>query len=499
MSSTKQENARHVGDYRLLERLASDGNTGTWLAEQVSIGRTVVLDELLDLAPESRDHFLADTRARAAVDHPFIASVYEAVDGSDHCFRASERLTGKSLQSMLDDGITLEPIHLTRALRSLSEANLHYETNARSTQPLAPGHIHMDGKHVTRIANLATTGDRANDESARDIERLGHDLVPLVAPDRPGTTRMFTVLAWMRGKDRPAPLQWREIISLCNQIERQLSTPVGASAKANRPGQNTRHALFLFGGFTLAALGLIMLAAMLLRPASPLTEIVDRPPPVLIPPGEHPTHDGGRASHAAFLIDARETTIGEYREFLDTLDVLAADDRHRLFDHPGQPAGKSSHTPDDWPALLAAARARGEWNGHPVTLESPVPGVDWWDAMAYANWRKARLPTQEEWAAAIHHECDVPGEITAGQWHAEIPSDCTDRTPAGIHGVAGSLSEWTRKPAINPANPLGRKQYVIVGGSHLTLGKNALSREWVADPGTRRPDLGFRLVRDVAE
>ena len=501
MTSTDrdEDEPRHVGDYQLQERLASENGMATWLARQVSVGRTVILEELLDLAPEQREHFLAETRARAAVDHPFIASVYEAVDGSVHCFRASERLTGKSLQSMRDEGTTLEPVHLTRALRCVAEANLHHETNGRSTQPLAPGHIHMDGKHVTRIANLAATGHRGEGETARDVERLGHDLAPLVAQARPGTTRMLTLLSWMRGNDRPAPLQWREVIDLCNEIDRQLSAPAGAPANAKRSAQHARRALFLLGGFTLAALAIIILAAMLLRPAAPLPEVVDRPPPVLIPSGEYPTHDGEIMPHPAFLIDARETTIGEYREFLDTLDVLAADDRHRAFDHPEQPLEKTTHEPDDWHALLANARARSEWNGHPVSLDSPVPGVDWWDAMAYANWRKARLPTQEEWVAAIHHDCDNPGDIPAGMWHAEIPADCTDLTPAGIYSIAGSLREWTREPSINPSNPLGRRQHVVVGGSYLAPDGNALTREWVADPGMRRPDLGFRLVREVAD
>ena len=499
MSGKNTQNTKTLGDYRMFENIDSDGRTAVWLAEQVSIGRNVLVEELLDPTPDNREEFLAETRARAAVDHPFIASVYEAVDASDFCFRATECLTGPSLQAMADAGTRLEPVHLTRALRSLAEANLHHETHGRATQPLTLHHIHLDGKNVTRIANLATTGLRHDDESARDVARLGHDMVPLVATNRPGTTRMHTVLAWMRGKDRPAPLQWQEIINLCNQIETQLAAPIGPPPGARRASHGTRNTLLVLGVFMVVALAAIMLFAVILRPAGPTIEVIERPPPVLIPAGDHPTPDGGSAPHQAFLIDARETTIAEYREFLEILAVLSADGRHRAFDHPSQPAEKSGHQPDDWPALLAAARARGEWNGHPVSLNSPVPGVDWWDAMAYANWRKARLPTLAEWSAAVHHETESPEAIAPGRWHPEIPTDCADVTATGIHGVAGSLREWIRDPSPNPANPLGRPQHIIIGGSHLATGQNALTREWVADPATRAPDLGFRLVRDVAE
>ena len=62
--------------------------------------------------------------------------------------------------------------------------------------------------------------------------------------------------------------------------------------------------------------------------------------------------------------------------------------------------------------------------------------------------------------------------------------------------MAGSVSEWTRLPAANPANPLGSKNWVIIGGSYLKPGSNALSREWTVRPlaAPRRPRLsrGFR-------
>jgi len=501
MTGNQSETERRLGDYRLMELLADNGQVATWLAEQVSVGRTVILDELLDLTPENRERFIADSRSRAAVDHPFIASVYEAVDDPAFCIRASERLTGETTHAMLDAQTTIEPARMARMLRCVAEANLHHETNVRSTLQIKPRYIHVDGGgDITRLVNLATAGRRAPDESARDVMILGRELIPLVAEGRPGTTRMLTILAWMRGKDRPAPLEWHEVIDLCDQVDRQLSAPIAAvpSRSAETESQLGKRALVMLGGFTAVAMALIMLVAWLMRPAKPEPIGPLHLPPVLIPAGEYPTLDGVAMVHEAFLIDARETTIAEYREFLETLEVLAADNRQNAFDHPSQPGHKTSHEPDDWPALLAAARARGLWNGKPVSVNSPVPGVDWWDASAYASWRKARLPTQEEWAAVIHHETDDPGAIPAGVWHVSSVADCPDRTPTGVLGVAGSLSEWTRSMSVSPANPLGGPQHVIVGGSYLRQGTNAMSREWTAAPGLRRPDLGFRLVRTIS-
>jgi hypothetical protein len=490
---------RLVGDYLLKERISSSGHVTTWLADQVSVGRSAIVDELLDLSAGSRDAFLADTRARAAVDHPFIASVYEAVDSEGHCFRASERLTGETLQSMLDANVTLEPARMARMIRCIAEANLHHETNARSTLPLTLRYVHVSRGDVIRVVNLAVAGHRNDGESPRDVVCLGRELVPLVAHGCAGTTRMLTLLAWMRGKERPSPLQWHEIIDLCDQIDRQLSAPINtiASDASEDLSNSGKRVFLLLGGFTLAAMVVILIFAWVIRSEKPEPIDPAHLAPILIPAGDYPDHEGGIVSHGAFLIDARETTIGEYREFLETLEVLAADGHQGAFDHPEQPEEKTSHEPDDWPALLAAARARGLWNGMLVSLNSPVPGVDWWDAVAYANWRKARLPTQEEWAAAVNFECEDPASIPVGLWHPLLPANCPDRSPAGLLGVAGSLCEWTRSKSISPANPLGRPQHIIVGGSYLQTNGNALSREWSADPGLRRADLGFRLVRDI--
>jgi len=494
---TPADPERLVADYRLKECLSDDGDTTTWLAEQVSMGRLVVLEELRNLAGENRARFLADSRARAAVDHPFIASVYEASDADGHCFRATERLHDATLQSMIDAGSKLEPVCLSRILRCLAEANLHHETHARMTLPLTLADIHLGGHQITRMANLAVAGRRDPGASERDITRLGKELPPLLAMGRPGSTRLLTLLAWMRGKDRPAPLGWHEIIELCDQIDHQLSTPVTPQLPAKTAaGMNP---MLLFGGFTAGAIVVILLISLWVRQPKPGPANDVSLPPILIPAGEHPTFDGGTIRLDALLMDARETTIAEYREFLETLKSLSATGRDRIYDHPEQPAEKTGHEPDDWGNLLLAARARKVWNGVPVSLNSPVPGVDFWDATAYANWRKARLPTPDEWAAAVHHLCEKPAEIPTGRWHAALPDACPDRTPAGILGVSGSLREWTRGVSINPANPLGRPQPVVVGGSYLEPNRHALSREWVANTFVRAPDLGFRLVRDAPD
>jgi hypothetical protein len=486
---------RCIGDYRLRELRAENATSRLWLAEQVSISRPVLLDELRPERAELRQAFLANIRAKAAVDHPLIGSVYEAVHDDAHCYAASEWLAAATLQDRLQAGEPLAPARLAHILRRLSEAQLYHQAAGHAARPLGLHHIHCDDHDVVRIDNLVVSGVRAADQSSGDIARLGKLLKPLVADAQAGTTRLRTLLAWMRGEGIDTPLDWGQVREICDQIEQQLvnPTPTAHGKPGRRAGRKPVSPVALAVIGTLA-ISVVLVLAIRMRPQN--RESAPRPPlpdAILIPAGAHPTPDGSRQNLEAFRISPHEVTIGQYAEFLEILDMLAKDGRERVFDHPEQAPEKSSHHPQDWTALLAAAKKTTSWNQRPVTIDCPVVGVDWWDAAAYANWKKARLPSQEEWYAALHLKTEKPAAIVPADW-VPLGTRTSDRTPAGLLGMAGSVSEWTRLPAVNPANPLGGRNWVIIGGSFLKPGSNALTREWTADRSLRRPDLGFRIV-----
>lgn len=486
---------RRLGDYLLKERIAEGPESDVWRAEQVSIGRPVLIHELRADRLDRREAFLADARAKAGVDHPLVASVYEAVDQPDHCFVAVEQLDGTPFAARGQEQPKRQAIHLARWLGLIAEANLQFETRGIAAAPVTPDAIRLDATSgLIRLDNFAIGGVRDPETSARDIAALGQAFAPLVAKGRPGGTRMLTLLAWMRGEGLAVRLTWSQVRSYCSQIEEQLRT-----ATAPLPPARRKHRTLLAAVGTAVVVAAIVVAALLLRsrhgpPPVPLRAPL--PAPVIIPAATHPTPDGGGGALQEFRIAAHEVTIGEYASFLQTLALLAESGREGTFDERDQPAGKSSHEPTDWTALHTAAEVGGQWQGQHVTLDSPVIGVDWWDAAAFARWKQARLPTQEEWTAALHHRAEAgpaPAEIPAGAWQP-VTAPTADATAAGLIGMAGSVAEWTLRPAANPANPLGPRRWVIIGGSHLRPDDGALHREWTDDRSLRRPDLGFRLV-----
>ena len=485
---------RIIGDYRLIQPIHTTAESTTWLAEQTSIRREVTVIELTDFS--KREAFLNDTRAKASVDHPLIGSVYEAISEDGHCLVAMEKLPGETLAERLAKGETILPIEFSHLLRMLSEAMLHLAAKGIATEPLTPSAIHFDTQGVLRVGNIAQAAEPDPDSAAGDIARLGQSLPPLIPTGRPGASRALTVLAWMRGEGIERAITWHEVHSYSEQIESQL-VEVSHAAQAPATGR-VRKKKSAVPAILGAIVGIALIggaAAFMMRSKD---KVVKTPPPTLPAPitiaaGKHPSPNGGNEKLPAFKISACEVTIGEYQEFLETLELLDPESR-TIYDAKDQPAEKSGHEPKDWADMLSAAKEGGTWDGRPIDLFCPITLIDWWDAVAYCDWKGGRLPTQEEWFAALREKVEKPEFLQPAKWGPVTSISMDDKTLNGLLGMAGSVAEWTSRPASNPANPLGRKQFVIVGASFLKSDNGALAREWTDDRLQHRPDLGFRIV-----
>lgn len=481
-----------IGDYVLLACLKDGHETRTWSAKQVSVGRTVLIDELKESHAGNREAFLADVRAKAAVDHPLVGSIYEASTDTAHSFFAYELLPGDTMTQLIEAGQKFKAQRLVLLLRRIAEANIYHESHDNSTAPLGPDDIHVDTQGIIRLENLVIHGARTQDQSSRDIVSLGTFLQAILDPNHPGSTRCMTLLAWMRGMENGQHLTWSQIRDYCEQIEQQLTEPseITAVPTAAIPSRKKNHTIWIFAALAVALTsGLSWVLLLKKNNESDSSEIKSEW--IAVHGGNYTTRDGTPFSVTPFSISNKEVSIGEYAKFLKTLDLLAKESNDQVFDHPDQPSDKTSHQPNHWADLYDSAKKSKIWNDRKIDLGTPVVGVDWWDAFAYAKWKKCSLPTQEQWLAALMGETADYTTIPLSTWP---PSPQTrDRTTNGILAMAGSVSEWTAEPRVSPSNPLGEPQWVIIGGSFLKSGKGTLSQEWIEERSTRRADLGFRV------
>jgi hypothetical protein len=355
---------------------------------------------------------------------------------------------------------------MARLLKHVADANLYLQTRGINAVPLAPEHVFVENDGLTRLVNVAVAGTRSPLAHVADTQMLGHILEDLIRDDAEGATRVRTLLSWMADLERPLPLTWEQIQSYAEQVEQQLTAPTQtlppAPTRQGKAAPKSQTPLVL--GILAAAAVAVGLAVIISRNDNPkVPQERDLSATISVPQGSYATMDGASAELPAFQLDAFEVSIGEYRKFLDQLSALP-DGQRNAYDHPEQPASKINHHPDGWDEMLAAAVAGSPWRDQLIDLNFPV----------------------------VLQRGDPPKLEPSG--FGPVDADTLDITPAGIHGMAGNVAEWTGENELNPSVPMNPRSPLVIGGSFRTAGAGAKTREWVESRSLRRDDLGFRVA-----
>ena len=107
---------RRIGKFELLDELGKGGMGVVYRARDVRLGRLVALKLMLPdrtLDPASRARFLRECRAVASLNHPNIATLFEADEAGDGTlYFAAELVAGRTLADHMQDGL----VPLDRAL-----------------------------------------------------------------------------------------------------------------------------------------------------------------------------------------------------------------------------------------------------------------------------------------------------------------------------------------------------------------------------------------------
>ena len=274
----------------------------------------------------------------------------------------------------------------------------------------------------------------------------------------------------------------------------------------------------------LLALALGFLWWFLFRPKSGDLRIANRM--IQIPAGDFIYQDGERLSLPTFYIDEFEVTIGQYAEFLRFLEQHP--EASGKFEHPEQPKGKS-HLPVEWadqdlatgpmPGYYTRAKQWGRFRDAALDVNCPVFGVDWFDAYAYAKWKGRRLPTEQEWekaargtprALGIHGGMrptspsrtvatiliQIPngaGEKDGYKRWSPVDAKMEDKSPFGVVGLAGNVSEWTASSGEDPRMQ-GKRIPVIRGGNWKNQDYSVTRRVLLLTSLQADDALGFRTA-----
>ncbi len=175
-------------------------------------------------------------------------------------------------------------------------------------------------------------------------------------------------------------------------------------------------------------------------------------------------------------------------------------------------------TPEGWGWRENAAIAGPKgWTEQKHRGNSPVVGVSWYEADAYARWVRGSLPSeaQWEWIARGAGARRYPwGQDTPTAQHAsfdgrnERPSPIgiygAGRTPEGVCDLAGNVLEWCADywadrydidQCMDPAGPPESGGRVLRGGAFYDRAHYLRAADrYSSPPGSRDSAVGFRVV-----
>ncbi|HWL51297.1 MAG TPA: SUMF1/EgtB/PvdO family nonheme iron enzyme, partial [Chthoniobacteraceae bacterium] len=516
---------KKVGNYNIVWKIGDSRWGPVYVAVQTSMARPVAMKVLAESVqrndPTAKERFTAMARAKAAVKHPSIISVYEAGEASGHTYFTHEYIDGMHLAEAKEKGHLIDDPVALRILKVVAEGFAYLQHHKIAHVPLEGKRIYLGKDNAPHLANVATIDGEGGSDFRSDLTALATAVCALLpngeAKDS-GLKALFARMlaggdggfqSWGAFQQAIKALEPKVIPADALKLTAQEQAAIRAIEEAKK--QQKRAVIMTTAGLfvLLWIVGGLIYLKFFHSNERPLNEMVH------IPAGEFIYQNGEKRTTGEFWIDKYEVTIGQYARFLAYLEQNPTTE----FDHPDQPPGKS-HIPGgnkkQWETYYGRARVGKPARYVPIDLNSPIFNVDYWDAWAYAKWANKRLPTEVEWEKAARgtkgriypwgdkydpklvnsgNDYDPNpnphsnGKVDGHFWWSPVDAMMTDVSSYGVIGMGGNVAEWTEGE---------NKKAVVRGGSFKRPDTRMTHR--VTDglePELTVEFLGFRCVSDT--
>jgi len=159
-----------IGQYRIIDKLGSGGMGDVWLAEDTQLNRKVALKFLradLQVDEKAKQRLLREARAIAALNQPFICSIYGMGEEEGSTYLAMEYVEGETLYERLLKG----PIPLREALRigiEVAEALEKAHQNGIIHRDLKPSNIMITPEGHAKVMDFGLAKTVTGAEGVED-------------------------------------------------------------------------------------------------------------------------------------------------------------------------------------------------------------------------------------------------------------------------------------------------------------------------------------------
>ena len=158
---------QQIGRFQLTAKLGEGGMGSVWKAEDPLLGRVVaikILPEHLQQSPDARRRLLKGARASSILDHPGIATVYDAGDHDGRVYIASACIDGETLSERIAAGVVplREAVRIAAAAADALEyahvhGVIHRDVTARNIMIARDGRVVVIDFGLAHVVDVTTS------------------------------------------------------------------------------------------------------------------------------------------------------------------------------------------------------------------------------------------------------------------------------------------------------------------------------------------------------
>ncbi len=515
-----------IGTYTLGASLPVTEWGPAFVSKQAGVNRQVRLIFYDTHSAYSAADFVAYFQRLAASPHPNQLVIYEVSQADGLTFVAEELWTSGNLDAAVQSGATQDARTVAHYCKQSLAALVHRQREAMRI--VTPSDVLVSSTGVVKVGHLHPTPGVTPVLLPAQMSALAAMFKPMIAPASPGSQMAVAFLDRLStGQLQPADsIAQVEQLTIALAPEKTLvKTREQIAAEKAMQESHAKMKYYIKQGCIALAIVFAILGYVVYDQFFK-SQFTDFSSMMHMGPADYVNSQGATVHVGEFWMDEYEVTIYQYSQFLNAVASKGGYAAVKAEFCPNASATKKSFEPQEWSTLKEAARRHSAFYGSRkedmLTPDSPVFGVDFYDAQAYAKWKGKRLPTAAEWEFAargptgnlypwgaefVENNANTGVDFVAGRpdmggdkdgFKAVNPVNKTpkDVSFSGVKNLMGNLSEWT-----STEGPLriGEPTKIVMGGNWMLEPKPiSLKMLGAKIPDDRQRWLGIRCVSEKA-